>query len=74
MTHAVDDGLENVTWFGPFAAELKPGGEVEYIIDARYEHHEALERFFGAVIDELEPLCSEGTSELNDHARRRDEC
>src|SRR5262245_31132719 len=26
MTHAVDDGLNDVAWFGQFAAELLPGG------------------------------------------------
>lgn len=72
MTHAVDDGLENVAWFGAFACELLPGGAVDYIVDTRYDHHEALERFFLGLINALEPLCSEGTSEWNERARLRE--
>lgn len=64
MTHAVDDGLENIAWFGDRVGEILDGGVVEYIIDTRFEHHEALETFFAGLIDALEPFCSDGTAEM----------
>ena len=35
MTHALDDrlSLANLAWFGPFAANLEPGGGVGYVVD-----------------------------------------
>jgi hypothetical protein len=70
MGHAVDDGLDRVAWFGPFAAELLPGGSVKYVLDVRDEHHDALERFFDGLVGALEPLCSEAMAERIAHARR----
>ena len=43
MTHAVDDVNLEHTQFGGFVAELLPGGKVRYVLDSRYEDHEALE-------------------------------
>ncbi len=45
-------GLFGVTYFGEFIANLKPEGEVEYLIDTRW--NEALTAFHGALIRMLE--------------------
>ena len=55
MTHAIDDANLNHAQFGAFVAELLPGSEVRYILDSRYEDHEALEDFFEGLVGLLGP-------------------
>ena len=43
-----EHGLFGVTYFGEFIANLKPNGEVEYLIDTRWD--EALKELHGALI------------------------
>lgn len=42
MTHATDDVNADHAQFGEFVTQLLPGGEVRYILDSRFEDHEAL--------------------------------
>lgn len=40
LTHPTDtDQLDEVAWFSS-VMKLKPGGDVEYLIDPRYQHHD----------------------------------
>lgn len=71
MTHAVDDVNANHAQFGGFIAELLPGGTVRYILDSRYEDHEALENFFAGLVAVLTPHATEGTAESNEVALRQ---
>ena len=71
MTHAVDDVNGHHAQFGAFVAQLLPGGKVRYILDSRYENHEALEDFFAGLVAVLEPHGTEGTIEANRRALAR---
>ena len=49
VTHVADNrGADDVIYFGE-AVRLRPGGGVEYLVDPRYEHHDALGRLVDAV-------------------------
>lgn len=65
MTHAIDDVNADHAQFGDFVAQLLPGGDVRYILDSRFEDHEALEDFFAGLIAILEPHANEGPIENN---------
>lgn len=48
VTHPEDNrGADDIMYFGE-AVRLHPGGQVEYVVDPRYETHEALGRLFAA--------------------------
>lgn len=43
LTHASDDSrLDDAAWLSAFM-HLKPGGKVEYLVDPRFQHHDAAE-------------------------------
>lgn len=43
LTHASDDArLDDVGWFSALV-RLRPDGDVEYLVDPRYGHHDAAE-------------------------------
>ena len=71
MTHAVDDVNPNHAQFGSFVAELLPGGEVKYVLDSRYEDHEALEDFFAGLVAVLQPHGSGRAADSIAAARRQ---
>ncbi len=53
LTHASDDSrLDDVVWFSALA-RMKPGGDVEYLVDPRYGHHDAAEALAAAMLNYL---------------------
>ena len=68
MTHAVDDVNADHAQFGEFVAQLLPDGEVRYVLDSRFDGHEALEDFFAGLVALLQPHATEGTAEANQRA------
>jgi hypothetical protein len=68
MTHAVDDVLDDLMWFGDYAGRQLPDGSMEYVIDARHGHHDALEDFFAGLVGVLGPLGSEVTRDENNRS------
>lgn len=53
------DSLQGVTWFDS-VVRLEPGGAVTYMVDPRYDHHEALEALYEALTGYLGPLVESG--------------
>lgn len=55
MTHALTDEMNGWAWFGQFVVKLLPRGAVDYLVDSRYNHHDALERFYATVMPIIDP-------------------
>lgn len=56
VTHPEDNkGADDITYFGT-AVRLLPNGRVEYVIDPRHEHHDALTVLADAIRAALLPL------------------
>ena len=53
LTHTSDDArLDDVMWFDAHV-RLRPDGSVEYLVDARYQHHDAATALGDAVLTYL---------------------
>ncbi len=68
MAHALDDVNADHAQFGEFVARLLPDGEVRYILDSRFDDHEALEDFFAELVAVLQPHATEATATANQRA------
>lgn len=68
MTHAIDDVNVDHAQLGEFVARLLPGGDVQYVLDPRFEDHEALEDFFAGLVAVLQPHGTETTVGANQRA------
>ena len=54
MAHALEQNIEDWYWFGTDAVKGRPGGQMEWLIDAR-DHHRVFEELAAEALRHLDP-------------------